>query len=60
MKKYLVKIKFIPNNIKKKFNEKLCKNFKVVGYKEISKSYMIPIIQFPNKKRMWLLQEEIL
>nr|YP_010850458.1 cytochrome b6-f complex subunit PetP [Lophurella caespitosa]WGH13271.1 cytochrome b6-f complex subunit PetP [Lophurella caespitosa] len=60
MQKYLVKIKFIPNNIKKKFNEKPYKNLKLVGYKEISRNDIMPIIQFSNKKRIWLLKEEIL
>nr|YP_010851646.1 cytochrome b6-f complex subunit PetP [Echinothamnion hystrix]WGH14656.1 cytochrome b6-f complex subunit PetP [Echinothamnion hystrix] len=60
MQKHLVRIKFIPNNIKKKLNEKLYKNLKFVGYKKISKHHIIPIIQFPNKKRIWLLKKEIL
>nr|WGH12876.1 cytochrome b6-f complex subunit PetP [Echinothamnion sp.] len=60
MKKYLVKIKFIPNNIKKKVNEKSYNNVKFVGYKKISKYHFIPIIQFPNNKRIWVLRKEIL
>nr|YP_010850854.1 cytochrome b6-f complex subunit PetP [Lophurella mutabilis]WGH13675.1 cytochrome b6-f complex subunit PetP [Lophurella mutabilis] len=40
--------------------EKPYKNLKFVGYKKISKYHIMPIIQFPNKKRIWLLKEEIL
>nr|YP_009398076.1 cytochrome b6-f complex subunit PetP [Gredgaria maugeana]ARW67262.1 cytochrome b6-f complex subunit PetP [Gredgaria maugeana] len=60
MQRYLVKIKFIPNNIKKRISEKLYKNLKFVGYKKISKDHTIPIIQFLNKKRIWILMKEIL
>nr|WGH13074.1 cytochrome b6-f complex subunit PetP [Echinothamnion sp.] len=60
MQRYLVKIKFIPNNIKKKINEKLYKNLKLVGYKKISQDHTIPIIQFSNKRRIWLLNRELL
>nr|YP_009399538.1 cytochrome b6-f complex subunit PetP [Dictyomenia sonderi]ARW69144.1 cytochrome b6-f complex subunit PetP [Dictyomenia sonderi] len=58
MKKHLINIKFIPNNIKK-VSEKSHKNLKFVGYKKISRYHIIPIVQFPNKKRIWLLREEI-
>nr|YP_010851250.1 cytochrome b6-f complex subunit PetP [Aphanocladia delicatula]WGH14260.1 cytochrome b6-f complex subunit PetP [Aphanocladia delicatula] len=59
MQRYLVKIKFIPNNIKKKISEKLYKSLKFVGYKKISKDHIVPIIQFSNKKRIWILIKEI-
>nr|YP_009393338.1 cytochrome b6-f complex subunit PetP [Symphyocladiella dendroidea]ARW61900.1 cytochrome b6-f complex subunit PetP [Symphyocladiella dendroidea] len=59
MQEYLIKIKFIPNNINKTIIVNSNPNLKLVGYKKISRYHIIPIIQFPNKKRIWLLTNEI-
>nr|YP_009392083.1 cytochrome b6-f complex subunit PetP [Periphykon beckeri]ARW60431.1 cytochrome b6-f complex subunit PetP [Periphykon beckeri] len=58
-KKYLIKINFIPNSIKKKINEYLQKKLKFVGYKQISTNQMIPILEFPNKQRIWIIKKEV-
>nr|YP_010619885.1 hypothetical protein PNW48_pgp073 [Symphyocladia marchantioides]WAX03898.1 hypothetical protein [Symphyocladia marchantioides] len=59
MQEYSVKIKVIPNNIKKTISEYSNQNLKLVGYKKVSKYHIVPIIQFPDKKRIWILTEEI-
>nr|ARW60635.1 cytochrome b6-f complex subunit PetP [Polysiphonia sp.] len=60
MNNYLMKIRFIPNKIKRNINEHSYNKLRFVGYKKISKYCNVPIIQFSNKKRIWLLSPEIM
>ena len=60
MKKYAINIKFIPKNIKYKVTERSLNKLKFVGYKQITHNCVIPLIQLPNKKRIWLLKQEII
>lgn len=59
MKKRIIKIQKIPHNIKKKIIWCLYKPIFLAGYKEISTKYKTPIIELPDKKRMWVLKYEI-
>nr|YP_010951996.1 Cytochrome b6-f complex subunit PetP [Laurencia obtusa]WMP12935.1 Cytochrome b6-f complex subunit PetP [Laurencia obtusa] len=59
MKKQIIKIQKIPHNIKKKIIWYLYKPVFLAGYKEISTKYKTPIIELPDKKRIWVLKYEI-
>nr|YP_009394159.1 cytochrome b6-f complex subunit PetP [Rhodomela confervoides]ARW62721.1 cytochrome b6-f complex subunit PetP [Rhodomela confervoides] len=59
MNQYWISLKIIPNKISKKIIKHVYDNLKVVGYKQISHRYKVPIIQFPDKRRVWVLKYEI-
>ena len=59
MKKNIVLIKNIPHKIKKKFTCYSYKPLILVGYKQVSTKYKTPIIELPDKKRIWVLKYEI-
>nr|ARW63756.1 cytochrome b6-f complex subunit PetP [Chondria sp. (in: red algae)] len=51
------------NNIPSKIKERIIKHFfkkiSLVGYKKISTQCKIPVIEFSNKTRIWVLKHEI-
>ena len=59
MKKRIITIQKIPHNIKKKIIWCLYKPIFLAGYKKISTKYKTPIIELPDKKRVWVLKYEI-
>nr|ARW60229.1 cytochrome b6-f complex subunit PetP [Laurencieae sp.] len=59
MKKHIVNIKTIPSTLKTKLISSIYKKIFLAGYKKISSQYKTPIIELPNKKRMWVLKYEI-
>nr|YP_009398282.1 cytochrome b6-f complex subunit PetP [Thaumatella adunca]ARW67468.1 cytochrome b6-f complex subunit PetP [Thaumatella adunca] len=59
MNRYLINIKFIPKKIKLEIIKNIYCDLQIVGYKKIHNGYKIPIVQFPNKKRIWILNYEI-
>nr|ARW68735.1 cytochrome b6-f complex subunit PetP [Palisada sp.] len=59
MKKNIVLINNIPYKIRKKILWYLYKPIILVGYKQIYNEYKTPIIELPDKKRIWVLKYEI-
>lgn len=59
MKRNLVNIKLIPQNIKEEINKHLQDKLMLVGYKKISNKHIVPIIEISNKYRLWVLINEI-
>lgn len=59
MRGNLVNIKLIPQNMKQKMNKHLHSKLTLVGYKKILNKHIVPIIEIPNKHRVWVLISEI-
>lgn len=59
MNKHTVNIKNIPKKIKKRITKYLYEKIILVGYKQVTRNYKTPIIELPNKTRIWVLEYEI-
>ena len=59
MKRQIILITNIPFNIKNMFTRHIHKKVFLAGYKKTYKSYKTPIIELPDKKRIWMLKYEI-
>jgi len=59
MNKHTVNVKSIPKNIKKRITKYLYGKIILVGYRKVTNNYKTPIIEFPNKTRIWVLEYEI-
>nr|ARW68328.1 cytochrome b6-f complex subunit PetP [Chondria sp. (in: red algae)] len=59
MNKTKVNIDSIPQKIKKRITKHLYKKILLVGYKQFSTKCKTPLIEFPNKARIWVLIYEI-
>nr|YP_009395818.1 cytochrome b6-f complex subunit PetP [Herposiphonia versicolor]ARW64798.1 cytochrome b6-f complex subunit PetP [Herposiphonia versicolor] len=59
MQKNLIEIKFFPSILKQGLYQKSYKNLRLVGNIHISKHYVISIIEFLDKKRVYSFKTEI-
>lgn len=59
MNKRIITIDKIPFKIKNKIIFFLYNQKFLVGYKEIYNTYKTPIIELPDKKRIWMLKYEV-
>nr|YP_009944620.1 cytochrome b6-f complex subunit PetP [Osmundea sinicola]QFR99914.1 cytochrome b6-f complex subunit PetP [Osmundea sinicola] len=59
MNKKIIKINKIPFRIKNKLIFFLYTQKILVGYKQICNKYKTPIIELPDKKRIWMLKYEV-
>nr|YP_009396836.1 cytochrome b6-f complex subunit PetP [Ophidocladus simpliciusculus]ARW66022.1 cytochrome b6-f complex subunit PetP [Ophidocladus simpliciusculus] len=48
-----------PLKIKAKIVQYMYKKLNFIGYKKLSNKHKIPILQLPDKKRIWMLKSEI-
>lgn len=59
MKQYLVNIHVIPIKTKLKIINYINNKSYIVGYKKINSNYKVPIIEFKDYTRVWMLNNEI-
>lgn len=59
MRKHTIKIENIPRKIKKRIRKYLHEKIILVGYRKVTNNYKTPIIELPDKTRIWVLGYEI-
>ncbi len=59
MQHKLISLKIFPKKIQKILYERSNTDFNLIGNNNVSQYYKIPVVQFQNKERSWLLKHEI-